>query len=169
MMGSNLLRTALLLGSACATRLALAQGGALGPVEPPVHWLFMPVVAGLGMLLVFGIVAVSLSHDQRKRRERLALVEKLVTTGQPVPRELMIDGPVPLPLPEQRRRDVRRGITLLCLAIAVAAIPIIGSGGEWRYGVWGLLFLLPALGSFLKAHLTTREIARGASNGSPQP
>ena len=44
-----------------------------------------------------------------------------------------------------------------------------GSGGQWRYGVWGLLFLLPSLGSFFKAWLTAREIARGASSGSSQP
>jgi hypothetical protein len=28
---------------------------------------------------------------------------------------------------------------------------------------------LPSLGSFFKAWLTAREIARGASSGSPQP
>jgi hypothetical protein len=117
---------------------------------------------------VLGVVGISLYHDRVKRRERLALAEKLVTAGQPVPPELLVGETPPLPLAEERRRDVRRGITLLAWAIAVALIPIIGSGGEWRYGIWGLLFLLPSLGSFLKAHLTAREIARRASSGSPQ-
>ena len=35
-------------------------------------------------------------------------------------------------------------VVLLCWAIAVTAIPVIGTGGEWRYGVWGLLLMLPA-------------------------
>jgi hypothetical protein len=118
-------------------------------------------------MFVLAVVAVSLYHDRAKRRERLALAEKLVAAGQPVPPELLVGENPPLPLAEERRRDVRRGITLLAWAIAVALIPIIGSGGEWRYGVWGLLFLLPSLGSFLKAHLTAREIARRGSADSP--
>ena len=36
-------------------------------------------------------------------------------------------------------------VMLLCWAIAVTAIPVIGTGGEWRYGVWGLLLMLPPL------------------------
>jgi hypothetical protein len=123
----------------------------------------------MGMLMVLGIVALGVFNENRKNRDKLAVIERLVTGGQPVPRELITGEKPPLPLPEERRRDVRRGITLLCWAIAVAAIPVIGSGGEWRYGVWGLLFLLPSLGSFFKAWLTAREIARGASSGSPQP
>ncbi|HJR69077.1 MAG TPA: DUF6249 domain-containing protein, partial [Gammaproteobacteria bacterium] len=118
---------------------------------------------------VLGIVAIALLNENRKNRDKMALIERLVTGGQPVPRELLTGEAPQLPLPQERRRDLRRGITLLCWAIAVTLIPVIGSGGEWRYGVWGLLFLLPSLGSFFKAWLTAREIARGTSSGSPQP
>jgi hypothetical protein len=160
---STLLRAGTLLTSLGAAPLALAQEGV---TNLPKGLAFAAVMGGLGMLMVVAIIAVVSLNENRKNRDKLALVEKLVTSGQPVPRELMTNEPMRLPLPEERRRDVRRGITLLCWAIAVAAIPIIGSGGQWRYGVWGLLFLLPSLGSFFKAHLTAREIARGASNGS---
>ncbi len=126
------------------------------------------MMAGFGLLFLLGMFAIGAFKENRTQRAKLALIERLATSGQPVPRELMQSGPQQLPLPEERRRDIRRGITLLFLGLAVSLIPIIGSGGEWRYGVWGLLFLLPALGSFLKAHLTAREIARGASASSPQ-
>jgi hypothetical protein len=151
-----------------AASLALAQLP-IGGVAPPPHWAFIGAMGGMGMLMVLGILAIVFFNENRKNRERMALIERLVTGGQPVPRELMTGEVPPLPLAQERRRDIRRGITLLCWAIAVFAIPVIGSGGEWRYGVWGLLFLLPSLGSFFKAWLTGREIARGASSGSPQP
>ena len=168
MFGSTLRRTALLLGAASAAPLALAQEAA------ELHEMMMPFnfivpLAGLGMLFVVLIVGVVHYTLYRQQRDRLALIERLVATDKPVPRELLTGEKTPLPLPEERRRDIRRGITLLCWAIAVAAIPVIGSGGQWRYGVWGLLFLLPSLGSFFKAWLTAREIARGASSGSSQP
>ena len=162
MNASILLRAATLVTSLSAAPLALAQESA----TMPEHWGFIAVMAGLGMLFVLGIIAIALIAEQRKARAKLALVERLVTSGQPVPRQLMTNEPVPLALPDERRRDVRRGITLLFFGLAVSLIPIIGSGGEWRYGVWGLLFLLPALGSFLKAYLVAREIAGGATAGS---
>jgi hypothetical protein len=164
MIRSTLRRVAVLGAGLCAAPLALAQEAAMTP-----PFGFIGVLGGMGMLMVLGIVALGVFNENRKNRDKLAVIERLVTGGQPVPRELITGEKPPLPLPEERRRDVRRGITLLCWAIAVAAIPVIGSGGEWRYGVWGLLFLLPSLGSFFKAWLTAREIARGASSGSPQP
>jgi hypothetical protein len=110
-----------------------------------------------------------LFHNRNRDRQRLAAVERLVAGGHPVPRELITGQKPALPLPEERRRDIRHGIALLSVAIAVMLIPVLASGGEWRYGVWGLLFLLPSLGSFFNAWLTAREIARGASSGSPHP
>jgi hypothetical protein len=148
-----------------ATTSALAQPIA---AMPPTPWIFVAMMAAFGMLFLLGIFVIGSFKENSAQRQKLAMIERLVTSGQPVPRELLLNGPQQLPLPEERRRDIRRGITLLSLGIAVALVPIIGSGGEWRYGVWGLLFLLPALGSFLKAHLTAREIARGASNDAPQ-
>jgi len=174
MNASTLRRTALLIGGLCAAPLALAQDittpVALGQdMATMPHWGFIATMGGMGMLMVLGILAIIFLKENRMNREKLALIERLVTGGQPVPRELMTGEVPPLPLAQERRRDIRRGITLLCWAIAVSTIPIIGSGGQWRYGVWGLLFLLPSLGSFFKAWLTAREIARSASSGSPQP
>ena len=174
MSGSTLRHFGMLAASLSAAPLARAQVLVQRAEEPGLQVLPGPDIAtlaglgGLVLLFVLGVVAVSLYHDRVKRRERIGLAEKLVASGQAVPPELLVGETPSLPLPEERRRDVRRGITLLAWAIAVALIPIIGSGGQWRYGVWGLLFLLPSLGSFLKAHLTAREIARRASNGSPQ-
>jgi hypothetical protein len=168
MSGSTWRKTALLVGCIAATPLALAQ-------ETQYHEMtasmtaFIGLMAALGMLFVVAIVATASYFQQRQARERLSLVERLVIADKPVPRHLITGEIPPLPLPDERRRDIRRGITLLCWAISVTAIPVIGSGGEWRYGVWGLLFLLPSLGSFVKAWLTAREIARDASSGATQP
>ncbi|HEY3518351.1 MAG TPA: DUF6249 domain-containing protein [Gammaproteobacteria bacterium] len=166
--GSTWRRRVLLVAGVCVSPLALAQ-------ETPYHEMtasmtaFVGLMAALGMLFVVAIVATASYFQQRQMRERMSLIERLVLADKPVPRHLITGEIPPLPLPDERRRDIRRGITLLCWAISVAAIPVIGSGGQWRYGVWGLLFLLPSLGSFFKAWLTAREIARGASSGAPQP
>jgi hypothetical protein len=166
--GSTWRKTALLVACFAATPLALAQERF--PHEMTAQMTaFVGLMAGLGMLFVFAIIWTVHYFQQRQARERLALIERLVSADKPVPRHLITGEIPPLPLPDERRRDIRRGITLLCWAISVALIPIIGSGGNWRYGVWGLLWLLPSLGSFFKAWLTAREIARGASSGAPQP
>lgn len=159
MNASTLRSTGLLVAGLCVTPLASAQ-----LTEPEVLPGGLVGIIGLALAMAVAIVGIALFHDRTVRRERLATIERLVAAGHALPSEL-----APLPLAEERRRDIRRGVTLLCWAIAVALIPIIGSGGNWRYGVWGLLFLLPSLGSFFKAWLTAREIARGASSGSPQP
>jgi len=173
MIGSTLPRVAVLIGFFSVARLALAQV----PLTPDsarqlvAHDMtaFIGLLAAFGMLFVVALVAIVHYFQTRQARERLSLVERLVLADKPVPRHLITGEIPPLPLPDERRRDIRRGITLLCWAIAVTAIPVIGSGGEWRYGVWGLLFLLPSLGSFFKAWLTAREIARGGSSGTLQP
>ena len=131
---------------------------------PP--WSFIATMAGLSMAFVLGILTIIFVTANRKQRDRLALVEKLVTDGKPVPRELVAMEPAPLTLPEERRRDVRRGVTLLCWAIAIAVVFYIVSGGLPRAAAWGLLFLVPGLGNFLKAWLTARELARGSADGS---
>jgi hypothetical protein len=161
MIGSSLRRAAVLLPGLCATPLARAQEAAAH--EMPV--VLIATLAGLGMLFVVGIVAVTLFHDRTKRRERLALVEKLITAGHPVPRELLVDGPVPPTLPEERRRDMRRGVTGLCWAAAIAVAFYFVSGGQLRAAAWGLFPLILGLGSFLRAWLTAREIARGSADG----
>ncbi|HEX7236137.1 MAG TPA: DUF6249 domain-containing protein [Gammaproteobacteria bacterium] len=168
MSGSTWRKTALLVGCLAATPLALAQENPYQEMTASMT-AFIGLMAALGMLFVVAIVATASYFQQRQTRERLQVIERLVIADKPVPRHLITGEIPPLPLPDERRRDFRRGITLLCWAISVAAIPVIGSGGEWRYGVWGLLFLLPSLGSFLKAWLTAREIARGASSGTTQP
>ena len=173
MIGSTLRRAAALIGFFSVARLALAQV-AIPPGPAPqliAHDMtaFIGLMAAFGMLFVVALVITVHYFQTRQARERLSLIERLVLADKAVPRHLITGEVPPLPLPDERRRDIRRGITLLCWAMAVTAIPVIGSGGEWRYGVWGLLFLLPSLGSFFKAWLTAREIARGGSSGTLQP
>jgi hypothetical protein len=83
-----------------------------------------------------------------------------------VPRELLVHEPQPLTLPEERRRDIRRGIALLCWGIGVAVVFYLVSRDNSRAAAWGLLLIVPALGNFVKAWLTAREIARGPSSGA---
>jgi len=161
---STLRRSAVLLAGLSAAPLALAQEAATHTQMPP--WSFIATMAGLGMAFVLGILTIIFVTANRKQRDRLALVEKLVTDGKPVPRELAAMEPAPLTLPEERHRDVRRGVTLLCWAIGIAIVFYIVSGGLPRAAAWGLLFLVPGLGNFLKAWLTARELARGSADGS---
>lgn len=167
MNGSTLLRAGALVIGLGAAPLALAQlqPQALGEAMPPPHWGFVGVMAGMGMLMVLGILALIFFNENRRTREKLALVERLVTSGQPVPRELMVNEPRQLTLPEERRRDTRRGITWLCWALGIAVVFYYVSGRQLSAVAWGLLPLILSLGSFLKAWLTAREIARGAADG----
>ncbi|HET7925765.1 MAG TPA: DUF6249 domain-containing protein, partial [Rhodanobacteraceae bacterium] len=126
MRGSTWRKTALLVGCLAATPLALAQETA--PHEMTAEMtVFIALMASLGMAFVVAIVATASYFQQRQTRERLALIERLVLADKPVPRHLITGEIPPLPLPDERRRDIRRGITLLCWAIAVTAIPVIGS------------------------------------------
>jgi hypothetical protein len=163
MNGPTLLRPGALAIGLGAAPLALAQVPPLA-VMPP-QWGFVGMMAGFGMLMVLGIIAITVFTNNRAQRDRLALVEKLVTDGKPVPRELMVNEPRQLTLPEEYRRDVRRGIAFLCWGIGISVVFYIVSGGNPRAAAWGLLFIVPGLGNFLKAWLTARDIARGAAGG----
>jgi len=166
MIRSTLPRAGALVTSLAAAPLVLAQESFPQPAVVPEHWAFIALMAGLGMLFVIGIVATALFAENRRQRQKLALVEKLVTGGQPVPRELMTNEPRQLTLPEQRRYDIRRGIAFLCWGFGLSVFFYIVSSGNPRAAAWGLLFLLPGLGNFLKAWLATREIARGSADGA---
>jgi len=135
--------------------------------DPTMHWGFMIALPALAFLFVIGIIAIQNYAEYRRQQARLASIERLVTTGQPVPRELVAPELARLTLPEQYRHDLRRGITLFVWAIGVALVFYFTSGGQLRPAAWGFLFLLPSLGNFAKAWFTAREIARGGS-GSPQ-
>jgi hypothetical protein len=124
------------------------------------------MMAGFGMLMTLGIIAIVMFTNARAVRNRLALVEKLVSDGKPVPRELLIHEPQRLTLAEERRRDIRRGIALLCWGIGVSVVFYVVSRDNSRAAAWGLLLIAPALGNFLQAWLTAREIARGPSDGA---
>jgi hypothetical protein len=143
-----------------ATPLAFAQE----PATPP-PWFFVATMGGLGMLIAFGIIAVIFFNDSRKNRDKLALIERLVTDGKSVPRELMVYGPPQLSLPEQRRHDIRRAIAFLCWGIAFSVVFYILSRGNPAAAAWGLLLIVPGLGNLLKAWLAAREIARGSADG----
>jgi hypothetical protein len=162
MNGSTLLRLGALVTASAAAPLALAQP----VVMPPPQWTFISLMSGLGMLMVVGILAVIFFNDQRKTRDKLGLVERLVADGKPVPRELLTNEARQLTLPEQYRHDVRRAIAFVCWGLGVAVVFYIVSGGNPRAAAWGLLLIVPGLGNFLKAWLTAREIARGPSDGA---
>jgi hypothetical protein len=115
MIGSTLLRAGTLVTSLGLAPLALAQDAA---TQPP--WGFVGVLGGMAMLMAFGIIAIVFFNDSRKSRDKLGLIERLVTSGQPVPRELMVNEPRQLTLPEQYRHDVRRAIAFLGWASASA-------------------------------------------------
>jgi hypothetical protein len=163
MNGSTWLRAGALVIGLSAAPLALAQ--LPPPAVMPPHWGFISAMAAMGMLMVLGILALGVYNENRKNRDKLGLVERLVTSGQSVPRELMVKEPRQLTLLEQRRHDIRRGIAFLCWGIGISLVFYIVSGGNPRAAAWGLLFIVPGLGNFLKAWLTARDIARGAAGG----
>jgi hypothetical protein len=154
------MRACALITSLSFAPFAMAQPLA---VIPP-QWTFIAILGGFGMLMVLGILAIIFFSDGRKNRDKLALVERLVTSGQPVPHELMLHGAPQLTLPEERRRDIRRAIALLCWGIGIGVVFYIVYGGSPRAAAWGLLLIVPGLGNFLKAWLTAREIARGSAD-----
>lgn len=163
-------RLGVLACAALAAPLALAQEALEMPeghTDPTTHWAFMLAFPALAMLLVIGIIAVVNYAEYRKQQNRLASIERLMTAGHPVPRELIAPELARLTLPEQYRHDLRRGITLFVFAIGVALVFYFTSGGQLRPAAWGFLFLLPSLGNFAKAWFTAREIARGGQD-SPQ-
>ena len=160
MFRSTLIRAGALVTGLAATPLAFAQ-----PLATPPPWAFVGMLGVTGMLMVLGILAVIFFNDARKNRDRLATVERLVTSGQPVPRELMTNEPRQLTLTEEHRRDVRRAIAFLCWGIGISLVLYIVYGGNPRAAAWGLVLIVPGLGNFLKAWLTAREIARGSAGG----
>jgi hypothetical protein len=157
MNGSTLGRSAVWLTSLWTAPMAFAQEAA----TPVPHWGFIGMMAGFGMIFVLGIVTIVLLTNNRAQRHRLALVEKLITDGKPVPRELMVSEPRQLTLPEEQRRDIRRAIAFLCWGLGLGVVFYLVSGGNPRAAAWGLLFIVPGLGNLLKAWLTARELARG--------
>lgn len=162
MVMSTLRRSAALLASLLATPLALAQEIELG--NAPELAVILPVIA-LACAVPIAIVAIINYNEYQQLRERLAAVERLVAAGHTVPHELMLPGDARPTLAEEQRRDVRRGITMLCWASGVALTLYLFSPGQPRSAAWGLLFLILSLGSFLKAWLTGREMARSAQRG----
>ena len=123
MIGSTTRRVAALIGFFSVAPLALAQVP-LTPVpnqQLVAHDMtaFVGLMAAFGMLFVAALVATVHFFQTRQARERLSLVERLVLADKPVPRHLITGEIPPLPLPDERRRDIRRGITLLCWAISM--------------------------------------------------
>ena len=120
---STLLRAARCCGLGAAP-LALAQEaivqGELQDLGPP--WSFITAISLGGMLIPIAIVAIINLSEFLQNRARLATIERIAAAGQTVPPALMLQGAPPLTLPEERRRDIRRGIMLLCWAAAVALV-----------------------------------------------
>jgi len=129
--------------------LALAQS----PVDDIPGHVF--VFAGMGMLFVLGIVAISLYFGTRIDRARLDAIERLLAQGQRVPPE-MFQRTVEPPPEIRRRRDFRRGVVLLGWALGVGGVFYILSGGQLRAAAWSLIFLFLSAASFLNWYLSDR-------------
>jgi len=113
------------------------------------------VIAGLGMLMVLGIITIVFHYGSRVDRARLDLIERLLAKGQRVPTELLRRA-YELPPDEQRRRDFRRGIVLLGWALGVGLVFYILSHGQLRAAAWSLIFLFLSAASFLNWYLSAR-------------
>ena len=99
-----------------------------------------------GMALALGIVAVTLFFAFKDKRHKLEIVERLIQRGEKIPPEL---SPRPVPV-FTRRRDIRRGIWLLCWGVGIGLGGYISSG-QLRSAAWGLLFFILSAGSFVNA------------------
>lgn len=113
------------------------------------------VFAGMGMLFVLAIIAIAFYVGSRLERQRLALIERLITTGERVPSELF-RRTNELPPEVQRRRDFRRGIALFAWGVGVAVVFYIQSHGQLRAAAWSLIFLFLSAASFLNWYLSER-------------
>ena len=163
-------RIALLVGGVASTPMALAQTLLGQPaVQREVSPILIIALVALGVAFVLGIIALSLFAGQRGERQRLKLIERFIEKGQPVPRELVAPEPAPRPTAaEIRHLDIRRGITLLCWAAGVSIFLFIAFGDP-RAAAWGLLFLFPGIGSFIKAWLIGRQSTGTDAHDTPHP
>ena len=118
-------------------------------------------IAGMisGIVFVLGVVGIALYAAAKRTRHRLELVARLIEQGQRVPRELLFENPMPN-VAEQRHRDLRRGIWMLCWAAGVA-LAFYFLSGQIRATAWSLIFLFLAAGSFINLYLSRRVEGTG--------
>jgi uncharacterized protein DUF6249 len=130
--------------------LALAQGH---DGEIPAH---VVALAGMGMLMVLGIITIVFYFTSRVERARFDLIERLIARGERVPSDLF-KRPNEVPPEEQRRRDFRRGIVLLAWGLGIGVVFYILSHGQLRAAAWSLIFLFLSGASFLNWYLADRH------------
>ena len=149
MIGKVVQKLPLLIGSAVAPVLAIAQDGVSDEefrrflLSQPVAenpFGYAPVVAAIGLFAV--IIAAMYFASQREKRKQDFLFQ-FVEKGQQVPQEL-------LPPKPSRQREIRRGVWLLCLSIGLGLVLYIASG-QWVTAAWSLIPLLLAVASFVNA------------------
>jgi hypothetical protein len=141
-------------GLLCVPMLALAEDqiqgypGSVGTL----------VLAGMALLFVLAVLALSLYSAARRHQSRLELIERLLDKGQPVPSELLRWPDDPMP-EVQRRRDFRRGITLLCWALSAGLV--LYELFNLRATAFALILVFLSAGSFLNWYLAARTTATG--------
>jgi len=113
-----------------------AEGIASGEIPE----LVVPIVA-ITMLTVFGapvlIVAVIMLINYARARSLHRTVQMMVEKGQPVPAALLAPPAVPRP-----RSDLRRGVILIAIGIAVMTFFVVDEG--WHDSAWAF-GLIPGL------------------------
>jgi len=113
------------------------------------------VLGAIGMLFTLGVIAVVFHFIGRVERARLDVIERLLAQDKRVPPELF-NRTNELPLDVRRRRDFRRGITLLAWGLGIGLVFFILSHGQWRAAAWSLIFLFLSGASFLNWYLSER-------------
>jgi hypothetical protein len=97
---------------------------------------FVLPIVGIVFLSIFGapvlIVAVILYFGFSKSRMQHRTIRMMVEKGQPVPAELL----APPPPAVRQRSDMRRGVILLM--IGVALMVFLGAINDWEGGSWAI-------------------------------
>ena len=135
----------------------LAPELVLGQPPPGMEAMATGVVVGgmiCGLVFTLGVVGLALYFTSKQERHKLDAIAKLVASGHPVPREMFMKKVLPS-VEEQRRRDLRRGVSALCWAVGVA-LTFYLLGGDPRAPAWGLIFLFVSIGSFVNLYLSRR-------------
>lgn len=130
------------------------------------QWLVVPL-AGLGILFILGIIALSLFSSQRESVRRARLIEKFLESGQPVPPEILRAPRAQPRISPQELATIsrRRGVALLGWGAGISLVLYIGTG-EPRAAAWGLLFLFLAIASFINARFFSGDRAPPPSDAS---
>jgi hypothetical protein len=115
--------------------------------------LLIAWVIALVFLFVASIVAISLFIQHLSAKRHAELIEQFLEKGQDIPPELLAQTGWPglrrhAAAEPDHSRSMRRGVSLLALAFAIAVLFYVGSG-DLRAAAWGLPFLCLSIASFI--------------------